>query len=98
MKLSFFPGNLHLTQERDGTYVVTQSEQEVFRSKIEKRALAKFNSLRRELEATFPAHELTAEEKSAALHRALMDHKLIEVRVSTKPPKKDKIRGTRTFG
>ena len=28
----------------------------------------------------------------------LRDHKLVEVRASTKPPKKDKIRGTRTFG
>src|SRR2546430_12613670 len=98
MKLSFLPGDLHLNQERDGTYLVIHKGQEVFRSKVENRAVARFNVMRRELESQFPARELTPEEKSAALNRSLMDYKLIEVRASTKPPKKEKIRGTRTFG
>jgi hypothetical protein len=98
MKLSFLPGNLHLDQERDGTYVVTVQAQEVLRTKLEKKALVKFNALRKDLESQFPAHELTPEEKAAALSRSVMDYKLVEVRASTKPPKKDKIRGTRTFG
>ena len=98
MKLSFLPGDLHLDQERDGTYLVTMRGQEVLHTKVEKKALVKFNALRRELESQFPARELTPEEKGAALSRAVMDYKLVEVRASTKPPKKDKIRGTRTFG
>ena len=71
---------------------------EVLRTRTEKKALAKFNALRRELELQFPARELTLEEKQAALNRSVMDYKLVQVRASTKPPKKDKIRGTRTFG
>jgi len=98
MKLSFLPGNLHLDQERDGTYVVTMQAQEVLRTRAEKKALLKFNALRKDLESQFPAHELTPEEKAAALSRSVMDYKLVQVRASTKPPKKDKIRGTRTFG
>jgi hypothetical protein len=98
MKLSFLPADLHLTKERDGTYLVTQQGQEILRTKLEKKALAKYNYLRKNLESQFPAHELTPEEKAAALTRSIMDYKLIEVRASTKPPKKDKISGTRTFG
>lgn len=98
MKLAFLPGDLHLNQERDGTYVVTIEGQEVLRTKVEKKALVKFNALRRELELRFPARELTPEEKGAALNRSVMDYKLVQVRASTKPPKKDKVRGTRTFG
>jgi hypothetical protein len=98
MKLSFLPGDLHLTQDRDGTYLVTMRGDEVLRTKVEKKAITRFNALRRELEAQFPARELTPEEKGAALSRAVMDYKLVQVRASTKPPKKDKVRGTRTFG
>jgi hypothetical protein len=98
MKLSFLPADLHLNQERDGTYLVIMRGHEVFRTKVEKKALAKFNALRRELESQFPARELTSEEKQKALERSLMDYKLLQVRASTKPPKKDKVKGTRTFG
>ncbi len=98
MKLSFLPGDLHLTKENDGTYVVTEKGNELFRTRQEKKAITKFNSIRQQLEAQFPPHKLTLEEKAAALSRSLMDYKLVQVRASTKPPKKDKIRGTRTFG
>ncbi len=98
MKLSFFPGDLHLNKEQDGTYLVSMQGQELIRTRVEKKALTKFNALRRELEAQFPARELTAEEKRAALEKYLLDYKAAEVRASTKPPKKEKITGTRTFG
>lgn len=98
MKLSFLPGNLHLTKEQDGTYLVTMQGQELLRTRTEKKALTKFNTLRRELEAQFPVREWTAEEKRATLEKYLMDYKAVQVRASTKPPKKEKIRGTRTFG
>ena len=80
MRLSFLPGDLHLFQQSDGTYVVTHQGEQVFRSKLEKRSLAKFNAIRRNLEVQFPARELTPEEKSAALSRSLMNYKLVEVR------------------
>ena len=98
MKLSFLPGDLHLNREPNGSYVLTMQNAEILRTHIEKKAVAKFNVLRRELESQFPARELTPEEKRATLERYLMDYKAIEVRASTKPPKKDKVRGTRTFG
>jgi len=98
MKLSFLPGELHLSRVQDGTYLVIMQGHEVLRTQVEKKALAKFNALRREMETLFPARELTREEKQAALEKYVMSYKLAEVRASTKPPKKDKVRGTRTFG
>ena len=98
MRLSFFPADLHLNKEQDGTYLVTMQGQELLRTRHEKKAIARFNGLRKELETQFPAHELTAEEKRATLQKYLLDYKAAEVRASTKPPKKEKISGTRTFG
>jgi hypothetical protein len=98
MKLSFLPGDLHLNREPDGYYVLIMQSVEILRTRLEKKAVAKFNALRRELEAQFPARELSPEEKRATLQNYIMDYKAIQVRASTKPPKKDKVRGTRTFG
>jgi hypothetical protein len=98
MKLSFLPGDLHLTKEQDGTYLVAMQGQELLRTPVEKKAVTKFNALRRELELQFPARVLTPEEKRAVLESYLLDYRSAQVRASTKPPKKDKIRGTRTFG
>jgi hypothetical protein len=98
MKLSFLPGNLHLNKERDGTYLVTMQGEELLRTPVEKKAVTKFNQLRKDLEKQFPTREMTTEDKRAALERYLLDYKAAEVRASTKPPKKDKVRGTRTFG
>jgi len=98
MKLSFLPGDLHLNREPDGSYVLIMQSVEILRTRLEKKAVTKFNALRRELEAQFPARELSPQEKRAALEKYLMDYKAGEVRASTKPPKKDKVSGTRTFG
>lgn len=51
MKLSFLPVDLHLNQERGGMYLVIMQGHEVLRTKVKKKALARFNALRRELEA-----------------------------------------------
>jgi|GEM_PF-1356253 len=98
MKLSFLPGDLHLNKQADASYVITMQGEELLRTKVEKKALTRFNVLRRELETQFPARELTPQEKRAALERYLLDYKSAEVRAASKPPKKDKITGTRTFG
>jgi hypothetical protein len=98
MKLLFVPGDLHLKKEPDGTYLVTMQGQELLRTRVEKQALARFNTLRKELEVQFPTRELTPVEKRAILGKYLLDYKAAEVRASTKPPKKNKVKGTRTFG
>ncbi len=72
--------------------------QEILRTRTEKKALARFKALRKDLETLFPARELTPREKRAALEKYLLDYKAAEVRASTKPPKKAKVKGTRTFG
>lgn len=98
MKLSFLPGDLHLNKQQDGTYLVTLQGNEVLRTPTERLALTKFNALRRDLEMQFPVLEWSAEQKRAMLEKYLMDYKAGQVRASTKPPKKEKIKGTRTFG
>ena len=98
MRLSFLPGDLHLTKETDGTYLVAMQGQELMRTRTEKKAIARFNAVRMNLESQFPARELTPEEKRSALENLLLDYKSGQVRASTKPAKKEKITGTRTFG
>ena len=97
MKLSFLPGDLHLNKEQDGSYVVSMQNVEILRTKVEKRAVTKFNVLRRELEDQYPTRELTPEEKLAALARCIGDHKFSQIRKEMKPVKRDKPSGTRTF-
>ena len=79
MNLSFLPGHLKLSKNHDGDYVITIKDEEVFRGRIEKRALSRFNAIRAEMEKEFPAHELSKEEKTAALLGSIMDTKLVEV-------------------
>jgi len=67
MNLSFLPGDLHLTQNAQGFFVVTKAGEKILSTKSEPYALAKFHALRVELENRFPARELTAEEKAELL-------------------------------
>jgi hypothetical protein len=97
MKLSFFPGELYLTKEQDGSYVVTVQDQEVLRTRQEKKALAQFNKLRREMESRFPPHELTPEEKRALLQKLIGDA-LVSHNGDRHSKKKIKSGSTRTFG
>jgi hypothetical protein len=98
MKLSFLPGKLDLSKEQNGDYLVTVAGQELLRTRTEKKAVAKFNALRKELETQFPIRKLGPDEKRAVLEKYLMDYTAVQVRASTKPPKKERIKGTRTFG
>ena len=98
MNLSFIPGQLTLQKVASGEYVIAVANEEVYRCRHERRAIARFNMIRAEMEKEFPAHELSKEEKTAALLGSIMNTKLIEVRNSTKVPKKDRIPRTRTFG
>ena len=97
MNLSFFPGDLHLTKSETGLFVVKLAGQEILATKSERTALAKFKSLRRELENKFPAREPTAEEKADLLQREINDSLLGHNSLGGRK-KKTTAGGTRTFG
>jgi hypothetical protein len=99
MKLSFIPGELYLTKTQEGRYIITVQGQEVFNSESEKKAVAKFNQIRRDMESQFPARELTAEEKTKLLLKYVADSRVGLDHNSFRPQEKKKKSGsTRTFG
>jgi hypothetical protein len=73
MKLSFPPGDLHLTHNAEGFYLVTMAGERILSTKSEPFALAKFHALRVELENRFPTQEATVEEKAALLQKEVTD-------------------------
>jgi hypothetical protein len=97
MRLSFLPGDLHLNKEDDGSYVVVAQGEEVLRTPQERRALAKFNTLRLQMEEQFPPRELSLEEKRNILKKWVTESRLALGHNSLRTPKK-KIPTTRTFG
>jgi hypothetical protein len=76
LNLSFPPGDLHLSQNAQGFFVVTLAGREILKTKSQRSAAGRFHSLRKELEKLFPAHEPTAAEKSELLKREITDHSL----------------------
>ncbi len=97
MKLSFMPGDLHLNKEQDGSFVVTVQGEKIFSTRLEKKAITKFNELRREMEKQFPARELTPEEKRAVLQKWIGDN-LVSHNGDRHSKKKINSGSTRTFG
>ena len=97
MKLSFLPGALFLNRMEDGTYVVTVEGQEIVRTKSQRTAVAQFSKVRQEMEARFPARELTSEEKSEILQRLIGDS-LVGHNSLGGRKKKTTAGSTRTFG
>jgi len=95
MKLSFLPGELYLSEEK-GVFVVTVNSAEVLRTRSQRRAVSKFNDLRREMEQRFPSRELTREEMQAVLQQAIADSLVGPNTIRKK--KRSTARGTRTFG
>ena len=73
MNLSFLPGDLHLSQNAEGSFVLKLAGQEILNTNSERSALAKFNSLRAELEQKFPMREPTPEEKAELLQREVKE-------------------------
>lgn len=96
MYLSFLPAELYLRKTEEGAFVVTMKAQEVFRTMSSKKAVAKFNELRRQLEAQFPTREFTAEEKAELLQKHIAEN--IVGQNTYRPRKKLKPGSTRTFG
>jgi len=97
MNLSFLPGDLHLSKDQTGLFIVTMAGQEVLSTRSQRSALAKFNSLRAELEEKFPMRQPTAEEKSELLQREINDSLLGHNSLGGRK-KKTTAGGTRTFG
>lgn len=97
MELSFVPGQLYLRKRPDGTFTVTIGAEEVFRGKNEKKALAEYNRIRKDMEHRFPPTPLSPQERGEMLLRYLAT----DFHANTfKPPKKERKApgSTRTFG
>ncbi|MBZ5673681.1 MAG: hypothetical protein LAP61_05485 [Acidobacteriia bacterium] len=97
MKASFIPGDLHLTETQDGFHVVTLQGHEVLRTRSQKVASAKFNGLRREMEAKYPVAEMTPEQKAEVFRNAVLDSMVGQNSLGGRK-KKTSAGGTRTFG
>jgi hypothetical protein len=99
MNLSFIPGDLHLHKDADGLYSITLGGEQVFTSKVEKRALAEYNKIRKEMETKYPARELTSEEKKKLLQQYVEEGKSgLNQLGRPKSVRKVKRGATRTFG
>jgi regulatory protein YycH of two-component signal transduction system YycFG len=97
MKLSFLPGELILEKKNDGQYLVTVQGQEVLSTHSEKKAIAEYNKIRKDMEAQFPAHELSREEKTQLLLKYIAQ--IPRVSPIAKEKKKKYVPGsTNTFG
>lgn len=97
MNLSFLPGDLQLSKSADGHFVLTMAGQEILNTKSQRSALAKFNSLRAELEKKFPSRQPSAAEKAELLKREINDSLLGHNSLGGRK-KKTTAGGTRTFG
>lgn len=98
MNLSFFPADLHLKQaEEKEVFLVVFQGQEILNTRSRRAALAKFKSLRDQLEKKFPLREPTPQEKMELLKREIRDS-LVGHNSLGGRKKKSTARGTRTFG
>jgi hypothetical protein len=79
MNLSFLPGDLHLSQNTEGYFVVTMAGHEIISTKSQRAALGKFHALRAELEKQFPTQEPSTKEKAELLRREVQDSILDQV-------------------
>lgn len=97
MKLAFVPGELYLDNVEGGYFLVRLKGEEVFRTRSQRAALAKFNELRRTLEDDFPLRQLSTEEKGELLNKAIGDS-LVGHNSLGGRKKKSTAGSTRTFG
>ena len=97
MNLSFLPGDLHLSQNESGVFVVKMAGREILATKSRRAAMSKFNALRAELETRFPSREPTAAEKADLLQREIKDSLLGHNSLGGRK-KKTTAGSTRTFG
>jgi hypothetical protein len=97
MNLSFLPGDLHLSRDDDGLFVIRVGGQQILSTRSQRSALARFKSLRSEMEQRFPQREPTPEEKAELLQREISDSLLGHNSLGGRK-KKTTAGATRTFG
>jgi hypothetical protein len=97
MKLSFLPGKLYLDPAEDGSLRITLDGEEVFRTRSERAAVSKFNTLRQEMERRFPPRELSVEQK-AEIFRQMVKDSLVQHNSLGGRRKKSTAGSSRTFG
>jgi hypothetical protein len=97
LKLSFFPGQLFLDSANDGSLRITLKGNEVFSTRSQRAAVARFNALREEMEREFPPQELSSVDKAEAFKRMLQDS-LVQHNSLGGRKKKTTAGSTRTFG
>ena len=73
LNLSFLPGDLRLSKDAQGFFVLTLADREILKTKSQRAASAKYHSLRREIEKMFPAVETTPADKRTLLEREVKD-------------------------
>jgi hypothetical protein len=96
MKLSFIPGNLHLSETASG-YVLMVGGMEVFRTPSEKSAVTRFKHLRTEMEKKYPGGALSPEER-AEIPTVTPEDVPVESNSSPKGRRKAATHGTRAIG
>jgi hypothetical protein len=96
MKLEFMPGKLTLFEGEPGSFVLVVDGESVYQTRSVKRAIAKFNEIRREMEARFPAQKQSAADQAENTLRLLADS--LVGPYSKREPKRTNAKGTRTFG
>jgi hypothetical protein len=97
MNLAFLPGELHLTQDNSGSFVLTVQGQEILRTRSQRSAVLRFNQIRKEMESRFPAHPLSPREMAENRRRAVEDW-LVQHNNLGGRKKKSTAGSTRTFG
>ena len=90
------PGQLHL-DETGGEFAVTLRGERVLVTRNAKRAISKFNKIRRQLETRFPAAEPTPAEATALLRKHIGECLVDDNHFRPQQEKKAK-KATRTFG
>jgi len=89
--------NYTLARQQNGAYVIKIQGKEVFTTRDEKKAIAKFNALRKEMDSKFPPREIAPEQRKGILQRMIMHQVMAEVKRDMASPVKKKNK-TKTFG
>ena len=97
LSMSFLPGQLELKTAEGGEYVVRLQNADVLRTQSARAALAKYNEIRTQMEALFPARNPTPEERAELWRRHTADS-LVGHNSFKEQPKKRRRGSTRTFG
>jgi hypothetical protein len=83
LNLSFLPGDLRLSKNEQGFFLLTLAGREILKTKSQRAASARYLTLRTKLEKLFPTPEPTATDKSALLELEVRNSSLEHPRMKT---------------